>query len=448
MAESGAARAGRASGSTGRAPNTSPVSPAERRKRTGESRPDGSKARARLRLVRTDHHARTDRARSRADLILLAVPAVFLTALGVVMVLSAGSVSAAQGYDNNSFWYFQRQVVYALVGAATAVGVSRLPYRAWRVISVPLLCCAAVLMLVATHPSSGTALYGASRWIEIGPVSLQPSEFAKLGLICFAAGVLAVRRDQLDDPARLLLPLGPVVAVIAGLGILQRDLGTTLILCCSVFLVLFIAGVRLRFLAFTCLVGLVGVAWLVFGEPYRRTRFFDAWLNPQADSRGAGYQLIQGLIAIGSGGWTGVGLGGSRAKWDYLPNAHSDFIFAVIAEELGLVGALLVLIAFAVLLVAGVRIALRAPDAFGRLLASGIVAWLGLQTIINLGAVTGLLPITGVPLPLVSYGGTALVVTLVGIGVLASIARASSSAARRPVSERSAPGTGRLRGGA
>jgi cell division protein FtsW len=221
---------------------------------------------------------------------------------------------------------------------------------------------------------------------------------------------------------------------------LQRDLGTTLILCGSVFLMLFIAGVRLRYLVFTCAVGLAGVLWLVFGEAYRRIRFVDSWLNPQADAQGAGYQLIQGLIAIGSGGWTGVGLGASRAKWDFLPNPHSDFIFAVIAEELGLLGALLVLVAFGVLLFAGVRIALRAPDVFGRLLAGGVVSWIGLQTVINLGAVTGLLPITGVPLPLVSYGGTALVVTLAGIGVLGSVARASASAAR---SRPSRPSTAR-----
>jgi cell division protein FtsW len=156
-----------------------------------------------------------------------------------------------------------------------------------------------------------------------------------------------------------------------------------------------------------------------------------------ADAKGAGYQLIQGLIALGSGGWFGVGLGNSRQKWDYLPNAHSDFIFAIIGEELGLIGALVVLLAFGVLLYAGIRIALRAPDAFGRLLATGITAWLGLQIIINLGAVTGLLPITGVPLPLLSFGGTALLVTLAGIGVLASIARCSA-APRTPAGARRA----------
>jgi cell division protein FtsW len=389
-------------------------------------------------------------ATARADVLLLLAPTWFLTALGLVMVLSAGSVSAAQGYDGNSFWYFQRQVMYALAGLATGAVVARVPYRAWRRLWVPMLGIASLLMLVAAHPASGTSLYGASRWIDLGPVTLQPSEFAKLGLIAFAATILTAKSAKLDDLAHLALPLAPVVLVVAGLGIAQRDLGTTVIMCGSVFLLLFVAGVRMKYLGVAAGVGLLGVAYLIVGEPYRRTRFFEAWLNPQADASGAGYQLIQGLIAIGSGGWTGLGLGSSRAKWDFLPNAHSDFIFAVIAEELGLLGALTVLLAFALLLFAAVRIALHATDTFGRLLAAGVASWLGLQTVINLGAVTGLLPITGVPLPLVSFGGTALVVTLAGIGVLVSVARgtaagasgnarAGASARRTGVTSRRAP---------
>jgi cell division protein FtsW len=216
------------------------------------------------------------------------------------------------------------------------------------------------------------------------------------------------------------------------LGLAQRDLGTTLILCGLVLVILFAAGVRLRYIAIAGGAGLATAMLLIVGETYRRTRFFDAWLNPWADRQGNGYQLIQGLIAMGSGGWFGTGLGTSRAKWDFLPNAHSDFIYAVIGEELGLVGAIVVLLAFAVLIYAGVRIALHARGTFERLLAAGIIGWIGLQAIINMGAVTGLLPITGVPLPLVSFGGTALVVTLVGVGMLASVARDAARAGRRP----------------
>ena len=198
----------------------------------------------------------------------------------------------------------------------------------------------------------------------------------------------------------------------------------------------------MRYLVFAAGAGIAGAMVLIVGETYRRTRFFDAWLNPWADRQGNGYQLIQGLIAMGSGGWLGTGLGTSRAKWDFLPNAHSDFIYAVIGEELGLLGALAVLVAFGVLIYAGVRIAMHARGTFERLLAAGIIGWIGLQAIVNMGAVTGVLPITGVPLPLVSFGGTALVVTLVGVGMLASVARdAAASPKARPQARRaSAPG--------
>ncbi len=287
-----------------------------------------------------------------------------------------------------------------------------MPHTVWQKLAVPLLVALLPLMFIALHPSAGSSLYGASRWIDLGPVTLQPSEFTKLAIVAFAATVLTKKWKRLDDPGHLLVPLAPVVVGVALIVILQRDLGTTVIICGSVFLLLFAAGVRLRYLAVTGAAALAATAFLIFGEAYRRTRFVDAFLNPWDDPDGAGFQLIQGMIAFGSGGWTGVGLGASRAKWDYLPNAHSDFIFAIVGEELGLLGALFVLAMFALLLFAGIRIAIAAPDTFGRLMAAGITGWIGLQTIINLGAVTGLLPITGVPLPLLSFGGTALVVTL------------------------------------
>jgi cell division protein FtsW len=371
--------------------------------------------------------------RSRRDLALLLISTVFLTVVGLVMVLSAGSISAAQGYGS-SFWYFNRQAMYAAAGLMALVLCLRMPYRVWRKLALPLLLLVVPLLVLALHPSSGTSLYGASRWIDLGPITLQPSEFVKLGLVAFAAAVLANKWNRLDDPKHLLIPLFPVVLLFALLVILQRDLGTTVIICGTVFILLFVAGVRLRYLVWTGLAGVLVAAFLIFGETYRRARFVEAWLNPESDPQGAGFQLIQGLIALGSGGLTGVGLGNSRQKWDYLPNAHSDFIFAVIGEELGLIGALLVLAAFSVLLLAGIRIAVRAPDRFGSLLAAGITGWIGLQAIVNLGAVTGLMPITGIPLPLVSFGGTALVITLAGIGILASVSRATARSVQRPVS--------------
>jgi cell division protein FtsW len=387
----------------------------------------------RLRLVPTPRRRSPAEARriARRDLALLCGSAAALTVVGLVMVLSAGSVSAAQGYGGNSFWYFQRQLLYAAVGIGAAIVVARLSPRLWKHLGIWVLGGATVLMVIAARPTSGTSLYGASRWIDLGPVTIQPSEFAKLGLVAVAATILTNKWSKLDEPMQLLMPLAPIVLVVGLLGIAQRDLGTTLILCGLVLVMLFAAGVRMRYLLIATATGLLGAAVLIIGETYRRTRFFDAWLNPWADRQGNGYQLIQGLIAIGSGGWLGTGLGTSRAKWDFLPNAHSDFIYAVIGEELGLLGALAVLLLFGVLIYAGVRIAMHARGTFERLLAAGIIGWIGLQAIVNMGAVTGLLPITGVPLPLVSFGGTALVVTLVGIGVLASVARDTAAAPAR-----------------
>lgn len=369
-------------------------------------------------------------AAARLSLWLLLIATAILTVVGLTMVLSAGSISAVEGYDGNGFWYFQRQSIYAIAGCIALVGIWRMPYRIWQRLALPLVLVIIPLMLVALHGSAGSAFYGASRWIDLGPVTLQPSEFLKIGLVALAATVLTKKWRQLDGWLHVVVPLVPVLMVAAALTILQRDLGTTIILCGTVFVMMFAAGVRMRYLAVGAGAALLSGAALVFGEAYRRTRFLDAWLNPMADAKGAGYQLIQGLIALSSGGWFGVGLGNSSQKWDYLPNAHSDFIFAIIGEELGLIGAIVVLITFGVLLYAGIRIAIGAPDTFGRLLAAGVTGWIGLQTIINLGAVTGLLPITGVPLPLVSFGGTALVVTLAGIGMLASVARGTARAAR------------------
>jgi cell division protein FtsW len=409
---------------------TAPVAPPTRE----HDRESGSRLGPALRLVRPDPGrggGRSQANSARHSLALLLGSTVFLTIGGLIMVLSAGSISAAQGYNGNSFWYFNRQVLFAVAGFAVLVLMLRLPYRAWRRLSLPLLVVILPLMVIALHPASGTALYGASRWIDLGFTTLQPSELMKPALVAFTATVLASKWNKLDDPVHLLIPLAPVVLLVAVLVLLQKDLGTTAILCSSVFVLLFVAGVRFRYLFWTAAAGLGASAYLIFGVDYRRTRLLDSWLNSRADPHGAGFQLIQGLIALASGGWFGVGLGNSRQKWDYLPNAHSDFIFAVIGEELGLLGAIVVLVAFGVLLCAGIRIAVQAPDAFGRLLATGITAWIGLQTIVNLGAVTGLLPITGVPLPLVSFGGSALVVTLAGIGVLGSVARGSISPVRR-----------------
>jgi cell division protein FtsW len=356
----------------------------------------------------------------------------FLTIGGLVVVLSASSVAAYTEYGS-SFVFFNRQAAYAVVGTLAYLLTSRMRYQAWQRLAVPFLLLAVVLLALVLHPTAGIAAYGSSRWISLGPVTIQPSEIAKLALIVFTAMILARKWNQLGDPMHLALPLLPVVVILCGMVMLQPDLGTTVILAGSTFLLLFAAGVRLRYLVTTGIVGgVIGMA-LIMGADYRRARFL-CFLHPWADAKNCGYQLVQSLIALGSGGWFGVGLGASRQKWMYVPNAHTDFIFSILGEELGLVGELVVLVAFAFLIYAGVRIAAKAPDTFGRLLAAGIVSWFGLQVVVNLGAVIGLLPITGVPLPFLSFGGSSLVVSLAAVGVLTNIARAPIRAMRRAAS--------------
>ena len=364
----------------------------------------------------------------RRNLTMLMGATAFLTAGGLIMVLSASSVSAYAQYGS-SFLFFQRQAAYAVVGTVALLVTSRMRYDAWQRLAVPFLGLTVVLLALVLHPTAGIEAYGSSRWISLGPVTIQPSELAKLALVVFVATVLARKWNRMDEPTHSALPLLPVTVLVCGMVILQPDLGTAVILAGSVFLLVFAAGVRLRYLAAAGIVGgAIGFA-LIMGEGYRRARFL-SFLHPWADAKNTGYQLIQSLIALGSGGWFGVGLGTSRQKWMYVPNAHTDFIFSILGEELGLVGEIVVLLAFGVLIYAGIRIAARAPDVFGRLLASGIVSWFGLQIVVNLGAVTGLLPITGVPLPMLSYGGSSLVVSLAAVGILVNIAKAGAPASR------------------
>ena len=380
-----------------------------------------------LRLVKSKREERTPAElaarHSRMVLVLIGATAA-LTALGLVMVLSASSVSSYAQYGS-SFLFFKRQAVYAVVGIAAMILTSRMRYGVWQRLALPVLALTTVLLLFVLRPGTGTVVGGSARWIALGPVTIQPSEIAKLAVIAFAATILTRKKDRIHRPMHLFLPLVPVVGFVCALILAQPDMGTTLLIAATVMVLVFLAGARMRHLVFGTLAGGGLGLLLIMHSGYRRERWL-SFLHPLADRTNAGYQLIQSLIALGSGGWFGVGLGMSRQKWMYVPNAHTDFIFSILGEELGLIGELVVLGLFAALLYAGIRVAVRAPDTFGRLLAGGIVAWLGLQTLVNLGAVTGLLPITGVPLPLVSFGGSSLVVTLAAVGILVSIGRAGA----------------------
>lgn len=340
---------------------------------------------------------------------------------GLIMILSSSSVMAYQNYGS-SFLFFLRQLVWAAVGAVAMLVASRIDYRRFRALGYPILVVTVVGLLLVLHPALGTKVSGSTRWLVFGPIRFQPSELAKLAMVLVGADICARKAGRLRTVQDALMPLGVIFGLVGLLIMLQPDLGTTLIVAGIAFAVLYLAGTRMRVLGSLGGAAVLGATVLAFSEGYRRARLF-SFRDPFSDPLNTGYQAVQAQIALGSGGLFGVGLGASRQKWLYVPNAHTDFIFAIIGEELGLLGTLAVLGLFGMLIYAGVRTARRAPDAFGRIVAGAITAWIGGQAVINMGAVTGLLPITGVPLPLVSFGGSSLVFTLVGLGILTNIAR-------------------------
>jgi cell division protein FtsW len=320
-----------------------------------------------LRLVRPDERRAVPRTRAdvrtRRTIALLLGSTAFLVGTGIVMVLSASSVSAFAEYGD-SFVFVQRQAAYAVVGVLACALTSRMRYDAWKRIAGPFLVLTFAMLVLVLIPAHGIEAYGSSRWFRFGPVTVQPSELAKLALVCSRPATLARKWKKLDDVRELALPLLPVSVVLCGLVMMQPDLGTTVILATTMLFLAFAAGVRLRYLTLAGLVGaLVGA-----GPDHERglsARAFPRVPAPVGPGQERWYQLVQSLIALGSGGWTGVGLGASRQKWLYVPNAHTDFIFSILGEELGLIGEAVVLIAFGALIFAGIRIATRTTDVFG-----------------------------------------------------------------------------------
>ena len=355
-----------------------------------------------------------------------------LVAFGMVMVYSATSASATIG-GGNPIYYLKRQAIFAAIGLVAMVVLRRCSYRSLRH-SAPLLIVGSLLLL-AVALVGGQNVNGARRWIDLGAASFQPSEIAKLAVVVWVALYLS-KRPVPATLGELVKPLGLLLAVFCALILAEPDLGTVIAICVIVAAMLVVAGAPLRMLAVASAIagGIVLVAiWL---EPYRRTRFF-SFINPWHDSQGAGYQIVNSMIGIGSGGLFGKGLGESVEKIFYLPEAHTDMIFSIIGEELGLVGVTLVIAAYAAFAWAGLTIALRCADPFGKALAVGITTLVCGQAALNLAAVVGAAPLTGITLPLVSYGGTSLVVMLASVGILLNIARNDGVAARALVRDRS-----------
>jgi cell division protein FtsW len=356
-----------------------------------------------------------------------------LLVLGVAMVLSASTVESYRVFGS-AYTLWLRQVMFAVVGVVALFLASRMSVAWWRRFAYPLLVfsfASLAIVLVVGH-----SVAGQKNWIEIaGPFRFQPSEFAKLAIVLWGADLMARKQDLLDQWKHLIIPLVPVVGAILLLILLEGDLGTALVMVPMLAAILYVNGAPARlFVAGGALV-VGGVALLSMGHSYRLGRFA-AWLDPNADAMGTGWQILQGKSALGGGGWFGVGLGASREKWDWLPEAHTDFIYAVVGEELGVVGSLLVIALFAAIGVAGLRLARRTSDPFVRTASAASVAWLLTQALLNIGAVLQLIPITGIPLPLVSYGGSSLVPTLVVLGMLMSFARSEAGRAPRRAAAR------------
>lgn len=365
---------------------------------------------------------------------LLLGATILLLALGLVMVLSASSIVSLK-LHGSVYTLAQRQALFAVIGVAAMLISSRIPERWWRAAAWPSIIVA--IGLLAAVILVGVEVSGQRNWIDIvGPFRLQPSEIAKLAVVIWAADVLARKESLLTRWSHLLVPLFPIVGLILLLVLMGGDVGNSLILSGIVAGVLFAAGAPFRLFAALGALGAVAIAGLTVAAPYRMSRF-TSWLDPSADPLGEGWQLTQGQYALGTGGWWGVGLGASREKWGSLPEAHTDFIYSVIGEELGLVGTVIVLLLFGVIAFAAFRISQTSTDTFVRLAAAGIGSWVVVQAVVNIGAVLGLLPITGVPLPLVSYGGSSLVPLLVGIGMLLSFARGRGRGLPAVASDRS-----------
>lgn len=345
-----------------------------------------------------------------------------LTLIGLVMVLSASSVeSYAQG--GSSYSVFGRQLVFCLVGlVAFWVGVKIRP-SALRALAPICLAGSALLLVAVLIPGVGHVRGGARSWFVVGPISIQPAELAKLSLALWGAHVLAARQRVLDNWRQALSPLVPVTLVLFTLIVLQPDLGTALSMAIVLYALLFVSGVPLRLLGALTLGGMAGAVALGLSAGYRQARIV-SFLSPDAsDPLGSAYQARQAMYSLADGGLFGVGLGQGRAKWDYLPNAHNDFIYAIVGEELGMVGALAVLVLFGLLAFVGLRIAARTIDPWLKLVVATLTLWMVSQALINIGYVVGLLPVTGIPLPLVSSGGSALVTCLFVGGLLANAAR-------------------------
>ena len=369
--------------------------------------------------MKTEIHAHSSRMLDRP--LLLAIFA--LLGIGLLMIASAG-VAYGKVRFGDEYFFLKQQCVGFAVGITSLFIVSRIDYHIFRKFVVPLFFLAIAFLVLVFIPGVGTTIYGAARWIELGPFSFQPSEVMKLTIILYLAAWLSGKHQEKKN-ADFFEGHVPFIAILSLVGFLiikQPDTGTLGLIFCIALAIFFVSGAKISHILFTILAGIGTLGVLIRMAPYRMERFL-VFLNPEHDSLGSGYQLKQAMMALGSGGWFGVGLGQGRQKFNYLPEPVTDSIFAVLGEEVGFAGALVVILLFLFVAWRGLRIAQRAPDMFGKLVAVGIVSWIFIQAMINIMAISGMIPLTGIPLPFISYGGTSLAVLLTAVGILLNISK-------------------------
>lgn len=359
------------------------------------------------------------------DKTLLSVVLVLLV-FGLIMISSAGVIYAQTRYGD-SYYLFKRQLLFGAVPGFLAMWFfQKLDYHVWRKFAVPFFFLSIIFLILVFVPGIGSRVYGASRWLQLGPFSFQPSEMAKLAVIIYLAAWLESRGEhRIKDVFEGLLPFLGIMGLVGLLIMKQPDTGTFGVIAISSFAIFFVSGARFNHLFSMGMLGAAGLWILIKLEPYRFNRIL-VFLDPGADPQGIGYQVSQALLAVGSGGLFGLGLGHSRQKFNYLPEPVGDSIFAVIGEEVGFIGAAILVTLFLMLALRGIKIAKNAPDMFGKLVATGITMWIIMQAFINIGANIALIPLTGIPLPFISYGGTSLVFLLSSIGILLNISKQSN----------------------
>jgi len=352
---------------------------------------------------------------------LLAVLVFGLVVFGLIVVSSASVVVSYDTYGD-SHQFLRDQLVSALIGLVAFVVVAKINYKFWQKNAWIMLMLTLIFLFLVFIPGIGFEHGGARRWVSVGPIFFQPSEVIKLTFIIYLSGWLTKKGQKIKDFSLGYLPFLTIMGVIAALIMMQPDLGTMLVISFSASVLFFVAGADIKHILLT-LVGGIGLVWLMVSlSPYRMARL-TAFLNPEENLLGIGYHIQQALVAIGSGGWMGRGFGRSIQKFSYLPEVVGDSIYAVLAEELGFIRVLLFLLVYSFLILRGYQIAKRAPDMFSRLLAVGITSWIAFQAFVNMAAMLSLVPLTGLPLPFISYGGSSLIITLVGVGVLYNISK-------------------------